>query len=182
MPGNHQLDNAKTAYTLAQILSARFTDITENSIVAGLSSVSLPCRFEIVDDNIVLDAAHNGDSAAALVKTLETVFPKHSAVFILGVNQDKNLQDIFFSLQSKAKMFIATRSNNYRALPPEELRDKIIALAPGTEIICQNNIESAISIAKDKNPETIICVCGSFYLAAAAREYLLGSPKISLHK
>jgi dihydrofolate synthase / folylpolyglutamate synthase len=174
MHGKHQIDNAQTAYALAQALKEKYRSITEDSIIEGLSSVSLPGRFEIFDTNIVLDGAHNGDSALALAQTLEDVFPGQPVVFIIGVNEDKNLEEIFLALKSKAKKIIATRSDSYRALSPEEIRDRILICEPSTDITCKNNINQALVEANSHmTSNTVICICGSFYLVAEARTILL---------
>ncbi len=104
MPGKHQIDNAATALTLVKALQKKGHQITDEALKNGLSSVTLPGRFEIIKSpvltnnanspTIVLDGAHNGDSAQALTQTLEDIFPGQSVTFIIGVNQDKNLEDI----------------------------------------------------------------------------------------
>ena len=188
MRGQHQIDNAKTAYTLAQQLKRKGYNINDESIINGLNSAFLPGRFEIIETNffnqinnnisasVVLDGAHNGDSALALAQTLEDVFPDKEVIFIIGVNQDKNLEDIFTALKSKIKKIIATCSDNYRALSPEEIRTRILACNSNASIMCSRNINDALSEAnKEKHFHDIICVCGSFYLVAEARQMLLNN-------
>lgn len=180
MHGKHQIDNAKTAYTLAQVLKEKFPTINERSIIEGLSSISLSGRFEIINDNIILDAAHNGDSALALVQTLEAVFPNRPVVFIIGLNQDKNVEEFFLALKNKAKKIVATRSNNHRALSPKEIHKRIIACDTTVEIVSKDNMREALLQPKtDLGGDNVLCICGSFYLVAEAREILIEQRKVT---
>ena len=130
-----------------------------------------------LDAPIVLDGAHNGDSATALAKTLASVFPEQPVLFILGVNQDKNLEEIWGALKGTACAVIATRSENYRSIPPEELGNRILACDPLAKVIIADNIDKALEQAAYNLPEkAVICLCGSLYLVAEARERLILSP------
>jgi dihydrofolate synthase/folylpolyglutamate synthase len=176
MLGQHQIDNASTATTLAHTLKNQGHQISEQAVNKGLSSVHLPGRFEVLEKNIVLDGAHNGASASALSKTLESSFPGQPIIFILGINQDKNLEDIYSALKNKIKTIIATKSDNYRSMPPEEIKKRILFYAPNTSISCTDNTKIALTRAQSlQQTNDVICVCGSFYLVAEARQYLLHS-------
>ncbi len=198
MIGEHQSANALTARTLVHALSKQGHDISENAIKIGLSSAFLPGRFEIfqVDSGghvlprsksasseikqnaattIVLDGAHNGDSAGALAETLESHFPNKQVIFIIGVNQDKNLEDIWLALKEVAASVIAAKSDNYRSMLPEQIKERLLVCQPSAKIYCANTIEEAFSRAREINKDqNIICVCGSLYLVAEAREKILG--------
>lgn len=187
MPGAHQIDNAKTAIALARALFHKGHKVSETAIKDGLSSAFLPGRFEIIeiDVPIILDGAHNDDSACALAKTLEQVFPSKSVLFILGVNQDKNLENIWLALKNNACAIIATRSASYRAIPPEEINSRILASDPSAQIICAENIDQALEKAKNylignNQRNSVICICGSLYLVAEARERLLARESLQI--
>lgn len=180
MFGEHQIDNAATALALAKALQTKGHKISDQAISQGLASANLPGRFEIIDNNIVLDGAHNGDSAAALKQTLQMVFPNQPVIFILGMNQDKNIEDIFIALKEKAKTIITTKSDNYRSLSPAEIKDRIIALNNQADINSTDNIKEALALAKSKQiSNEIICICGSFYLVAEARELLTKNAQVA---
>ncbi len=184
MPGDHQITNALTAIALARALTKKGHKIAVEAIRPGLSSAFLPGRFEIIElrNNsdiiipIILDGAHNNDSARALTNTLEAVFPNRPVLFILGTNQDKNLEDIWLELKNKACGIIATRSVNYKALPPEEIKQRILACDSTAQVVCSDNIDQSLGKANNylmNNNDKVICICGSFYLIAEARERLL---------
>ncbi len=192
MPGAHQITNALTATTLANALAKKDHKFTEQVIKDGLSSAYLAGRFEVIESGfgintpIVFDGAHNNDSAHALANTLQAVFPNRPVLFILGTNQDKNLEDIWLELKDKACGIIATRSDNYRAIPSQEIKERLLACDPAAQITCTSTINEALETAKNylltiNNSGTIICICGSLYLVAEAREKLLAKKTISSH-
>ncbi len=130
--------------------------------------------FSTPGATIVLDGAHNGDSAKALANTLQSIFPDRQALFIIGVNQDKNLEEIWMELKDVACAAIATRSQSYRSVPPEEVRNRILACDSLAKVICADNIEEALEQATRSVPDNVvICLCGSLYLVAEARERLI---------
>ncbi len=191
--GAHQIENAATALTLAYALQDKGYKITEAAISEGLSSTFLPGRFEIIEPNpstkndwhfsipIVLDGAHNGDSALALAQTLENVFPERPVLFILGLNQDKNLEDIFLALKNKARKIIVTKSKSYRSMSTQEISERILACDNRAHIVCTIDMNEALEAASEELlPDDIICVCGSFYLVAEAREILVNDSPQSI--
>jgi dihydrofolate synthase/folylpolyglutamate synthase len=92
----------------------------------------------------------------------------------MGLNQDKNLEDIYFALKAQAKKIIITKAKSHRAMDIQEIHDRIRHCDQNMQIISTNNIDEAIIAASNEiTSEDIICVCGSFYLAAEMREILL---------
>jgi dihydrofolate synthase/folylpolyglutamate synthase len=75
--GNHQVENAATAWTALHAAAAGGLALQRDAIAAGFESVQWPGRFEILQRNpfILLDAAHNEDSARRLLETLEEYLP-----------------------------------------------------------------------------------------------------------
>ena len=190
MAGDHQIANALTAKTLAYALAKKGHKISDQDIERGLSCATLPGRFEIFPiapmrgvlptHTIVLDGAHNGDSANALANTLKSVFPGKKITFIIGVNQDKNLEDIWLSLKDIAANIIATRSDSYRAMPPDSVKERILSCDAAATVCSTNNIDEAFvkateltQASESRKDQNIICLCGSLYLVAEARTRLL---------
>ena len=54
-------------------------------------------RFEIIQKSppVILDCAHNRDSALKLRLTLEEYFPGKQIVLIFGASEDKDIQGMF---------------------------------------------------------------------------------------
>jgi len=75
--GYHQVENAATAYAALQSVRTRGLAIDENAIRKGFAQVFWPGRFEILQryPPVVIDCAHNRDSALKLRLTLDDYFP-----------------------------------------------------------------------------------------------------------
>jgi len=186
--GEHQIDNAMTSLALIDGLQQRKKLVVPlEAIEKGMASAFIPGRFEVLSDKftVVLDGAHNSDSAQALAKALHQVFPERDVVLIIGVNEDKDLEGIWEALKDIATSVIATKSDNYRSLPPQKIVNRIKARSAYVDIIVADNINEALSAAKDavgkisaknrlrQREEPIICVCGSLYLVAEARAKMI---------
>ncbi len=92
LQGAHQLDNA--AGVIAALVALReCLPVTEQAIRAGLASVQLPGRFQVIAGlpTLVLDVSHNPHAVAALAINLAGMgsFPTTHAVF--GAMADKDL-------------------------------------------------------------------------------------------
>ena len=185
MLGSHQMGNAATA--VAAILAMRSKgklDISDEQIRAGLKKASIKGRLEVLrkgaafggsGPTIVADGAHNHESAQALSQALQHFFKAKQCVFVIGVNNDKNIGAIWKELSHLNKAAIATRSDNPRSMNPEEIIDMMSVFeAERPELHTSQNvpeaIEKALAIADD---DDVICVTGSLYVVAEARAYLL---------
>lgn len=175
MLGRHQLDNACTAIAAADALNARGTAISEAQIENALIEVFLPGRMELLHSapQVLIDGAHNGESAAALVAGLERHYPAREYCFVLGVNSDKNIKQILESIKPACKQLIATRSANEKAMEPA----LIVAAAKELQMQCESHessrkaIERGMELAGEPG---LVCATGSLYLVAEVREYFLG--------
>lgn len=183
MLGEHQVANAATAAASARALADRGQKITEEHIKLGLENAHIPGRFEIIerDDGngkavpIVLDGAHNHESAAALAAGLKALFSDRPCIFVIGVNRDKNVNAIWRELLPLSKMVIATQSTNLRAMDPEALAEQLSfqsslsAVHSKVTKSVDEAVDLAISLAEAGD---IICVTGSLYVVAEARHHL----------
>lgn len=184
--GQHQMLNAVTAVAAADALAKRGVPVAGKQIVDGLNSIVLPGRLEVMQGEItaegkvkgpliVVDGAHNHESAAALAAALKQLFHVSKCIFVVGVNNDKNITAIWRELEPLNKFAVATRSKNVRAMDPSAIQDVVSmfeAEHPDVSITesVPKGMEKALSIASETD---VICVMGSLYVVAEAREYLL---------
>lgn len=168
MRGAHQINNALNAIAAADILS-----IDQDRLFKGLKRVTVPGRMELVKTKpfIVLDGAHNGESARTLLVGLQRHFQYKRLLIILGVNADKNISEILEAL-APASEIIVTRSQSEKAMDPQ-----LIAEA-GTDKDCAftltTSAKEALTKALNKaGNDDLICITGSLYLVAEARELIL---------
>lgn len=169
--GEHQLINAATALASLEVLTERGFNITLNSIIKGMANLSWPGRFQIVRQHpaVILDGAHNADSALKLRQTLEQCFNNQKAVFIIGASSDKDINGIAEALASVANKVIATRSRSVRAMAPERITAEFVKQNIGTEIT--PDVATAISRAMSLAGENgLLCITGSLFVVAEALE------------
>jgi dihydrofolate synthase/folylpolyglutamate synthase len=169
--GPHQIENAATAYAALLIARQEGLNVSESAIRAGFAATEWPGRFEILnrEPTVIIDSAHNRDSALKLRLTLDDHFPGAPIILVFGASEDKNVHGMFSELLPRAKHLITTRSTHPRAMDPDELVR--IGQQFGKSVKATESIESAIEAAiKLANSESIILVTGSLFVAAGARE------------
>jgi dihydrofolate synthase/folylpolyglutamate synthase len=178
--GVFQRENARLATGAALLLREQGLPIDDAAITAGLAGARWPGRMEIVDGAppIVLDGAHNGDSAHKLSESLDQLFPGRRRVLVLGVTHGHSFEHIMAELLPTAGALVLTRSRHPRALTDLE------ALAARAEPLLRRDAGQApLMIADDApealqrarelaGPDDLICVTGSLFVVAAAREAL----------
>jgi len=169
--GQHQLENAATAVAALEVLAERGFHISRDSITKGLVQVSWPGRLQVLSRRplLVVDGAHNPDSAGKLRQSLERYFDFDQAILIIGVSSDKDLAGIVSELVPLFDKVIVTRSIHPRAM----------ATAPIVAEFSQHGVEAqetddisaalplALTLAGGKD---LICVTGSLFVVAGAIE------------
>lgn len=174
--GNYQLENAGTAVAACWALGQRGLPTPEAAIRAGLASVAWPGRFEIIHQQpiVVADGAHNVDSAERLAEALRAEFASPSLILILAIATDKDVEGMVQVLAPLAHTIIATASHNPRAASPERIAKAARAAGlPPPRIVETPDVAGALRLAlADAAPGDAICVTGSLYAVAEARETL----------
>ena len=166
--GNHQVENAVTAY--AALEKAGF-NLSDAQIAQGFARVYWPCRFEIVSrqPTLILDSAHNEDAFVRLTQTLKTYFPGRKVVLILGISEDKHLQAMFAAIKQLIDTLIVTRADHPRALEPEKIMAIAaeIGLHSETVVPVETALNRALEIAQ--NNGSIIVSAGSMFVTAEVK-------------
>jgi dihydrofolate synthase/folylpolyglutamate synthase len=191
--GPHQRVNLATALATVAALRAQTSRIPSSAIQRGIERVNWHARFEILaqpepmsggiivggNNYIVADGAHNRASAHELALTLKEVFPNSRVQFIFGASADKDIQGMLEELLPRAAAFILTQTRNARATSPDALAR---VAAP---FLIPIHIESTLlaALLRARNlaaPTDIICITGSLFMAAEAREITLRERELSV--
>jgi dihydrofolate synthase/folylpolyglutamate synthase len=177
LAGRHQRINAAVAVGLAEE-AAEATDrrLTARVVRDGLAAVRWRARIETVAERprIIVDAAHNVASARALMATLASELTFRRLLLIFGVAADKDVDGILRELVPSASLIALTRSRSPRACPPADLLQRVRALRDVEAVACETP-QAALAVARERaEPEDLICVTGSFYLAGEVLEALKG--------
>ena len=170
--GEHQVANAATAYATLQIVDQQGINIDLNSIQNGFASAFWPGRFEIVQKRppVILDCAHNRDSAAKLRLTLEEYYPNSYIRLIFGASEDKDIKGMLDELMPKVKDLITVKSYHPRAIDPDELVE--MAQKYKHPVHCVEHIPEAIDKALTTiDQDEVVLITGSIFVVAEARKY-----------
>ena len=169
--GQHQLDNAATAVAALEVLVERGFHISGDNIADGLARVNWPGRLQVLSHRplLVVDGAHNPDSARKLKQSLEQYFSFDRAILIIGTSADKDIAGIVSELVPLFDKVIATQSIHPRAMPSAAVvaelgRQGVAAPATGDISI---SLPLALTLAGERD---LICVTGSLFVVAGAIE------------
>ncbi len=189
--GRHQLNNAATAIAALDLLRRAGVALHPHHLRQGLVNLRWPGRFEILqqDPPLVVDCAHNADSVAKLVATLQEWFPGRQWTFILGISQDKDLTGMLQALAPLAERILVTQSRHLRAMPSQRLARLAVDIlaqlgAPHVEVKATSDAGEALNVAFNpvspghdlpsmfphERQASPICATGSIFLVADVRE------------
>ena len=172
--GRHQVTNAATAVAIAELASKGIMELSPEIIKQGLKQTVWPGRFQIVsrEPTIVLDGAHNLESAVMLRNTLKEQLKYKRLILIFGGMSDHNLRVVAESLFPLADHVILTRSKNPRAATPEKLAEMTGDLC--TQYTLASTTWEALKIAQAKaGTDDVILIIGSLYIVGEAMTELL---------
>lgn len=174
LTGLHQLRNAATAITVCELLQTKYdTHIPQAAIYAGIHQVKWPGRLELLSlkPKILLDGAHNLEGALTLVQALP-LYARDKLILCLGMLGDKEREKVVTMLVPLADEIIITRPNSPRAGDWRALGS--LAEQHGRPVTCIEDPKEAVLFALSRLQENdLLCVTGSIYMVADARQALL---------
>lgn len=149
LKGTCQIENLSLALAAVRFL---FPEISENTIQNALQKVNHPCRFQIVRNDLIIDASHNPNGAQALRDSLDKYFPNKKRTFVFGCLKNKNYKQMMEILFSKGDEIYFYHFNNNNSCTVQELKN-----------FCQFPSQKFETL--DKLPsDRLKIVCGSFYM------------------
>jgi dihydrofolate synthase/folylpolyglutamate synthase len=169
--GYHQVENAATAYTALSIAQTSGVEISDSAIKQGFLNVNWPARFEILQRNptLVVDSAHNRDSALKLRLALDDYFPGQKVTLVFGASRDKDVSGMFAKLMPRIDRVILTRSYHPRSMEPEELIEYVHRFGKPAEVV--EKVEDALDYAVETTAaDNLVLATGSLFIAAGARD------------
>ena len=171
--GIHQEANAIVAIRIMETLNSLGIEIPYEAIERALREVKWPGRLELImldrARRVLLDAAHNPDGAAALARYLSQWYIERPPLIFAAMN-DKDVTGMLRKLLPVVGPVIVTGLGNTRAMDPETIENKVIALEPEQEVIKVNNPTEALKKAFLYG--SMVCVTGSFLLVGTVRKQL----------
>ncbi len=158
LPGEHQVENARTAAIALHELG--FSP-------AGIAATRWPGRLESISEQpeIILDGAHNLGGTRALVEYIQRFYAGRRIWLIYGVMRDKAVGEMASVLFPLAHRIIVTAPANSRAMPPENIP------APGATLT--HSVREAVELLREADPRDVIFITGSLFVVGEARALLV---------
>jgi dihydrofolate synthase/folylpolyglutamate synthase len=171
--GEHQLENATAAVAAVEVLAEHGAQVSAQDMAAGLARVRWPGRLQVLRQRpwVLVDGAHNADSARRLVGALRQYFQYDRAILIFGASSDKNIAGMVAELAPFSSGIIAVQSHHPRAVTAARL----VSEFTGHGVIPQvaEDVAAAVELALDQaRPGDLICATGSLFVVAEVMEYL----------
>ena len=173
--GRHQVENCAAAIGALEVLSENNIIKTDKDMVQGaLAKMKCPARIEVISRRplIILDTAHTVSSMQLLKKSIKENFSFNKLILVIGLSSDKDIEGILSEITDVADKLIFTRTGNPREAEPKELAEvagKYYRKGPRVIEKIDEALQEARRIA---NKDDLVCITGSFYLAARVKEAL----------
>ena len=172
MLGEHQVSNCGIVLATVDLLREQGWKISNEAVYLALLKTQLIGRIQIVSENplIILDTAHNEASIAALISTLQDHFGERKMRFVFAASKDKKYRSMLRQLYEVAtELHLTQFEHNPRTVPVDELVALIPTMPTDPSISCfgHSTPEQALKAAvRDVQPSDLVCITGSFFLAA----------------
>lgn len=167
--GHHQVINAAVAYAALRVLRDRGLALPEEAVLRGFRQVQWPGRFQVLstDPAVVIDSAHNRDSALKLRLALDDYFPGEPVTLIFGASADKDIPGMLEELLPRVSRLILTQAVHPRAAELEEMARLAHGHGVRAELIAP--VEAALRRAIERaRPGEVIVSAGSLFVAGEA--------------
>lgn len=178
--GSHQCANAAVAIASLQELVRQGWRISEDAIRQGLAAARCSGRVEILGRNptVIMDVAHNVASIRALADVLAQQFLNIKPTLIFASSRDKDVAGMLHVLLPACGTLILTKYvTNPRAMETAELESLAQEVAGQLPTVAVPKILVAPTPAVAwenacRMQSGLICITGSFFLAADMAEVL----------
>ncbi len=182
LAGEHQAHNAAVALATIDKLRQLGWKISPVAARTGMSRVRWPMRIEVVAQRptVIVDAGHNWESISALGRTIEESFSQTVVrnrpgrrVLIFAATKDKDVVGMVRQLLPRFDSVILTQYlNNPRAVPVESLHRIVQSVSDSPCHVVATPAEAWQLARRITTPNDLICVTGSFFIAAEMRDLI----------
>jgi dihydrofolate synthase/folylpolyglutamate synthase len=186
LPGRHQAANAAVALAVVDQLRAQSWEIPGTAVRSGLASAFCPARVEVVHHRplIIVDGAHNAASVQALLETIDEMHPDGRRALVFATTRGKDTTGMLRQLMRKFDHVCLTR---YLMNPRSEDPNRLLRVARRIEgqeskpvksrvvEVCSEPVAAWRTARADLAESDLLCVTGSFFLAAELRSVILAT-------
>lgn len=175
--GDHQVANAGLAVAAVEKLRELGHDISSEALQSGLKTTQLPARIECLSERpvVIVDAAHNDASAAALVDVLQKHFPDRRRYLVFASSGDKDHAAVLSQLLGVFQQAWFTKYGfSSRATSPQQLLKVLDSIEYDRTLPIHTAEEAKVAFhealaAMEK--EDVLVVTGSFFIAAEFKRF-----------
>lgn len=170
LSGAVQIQNAASTIMGLHCLRERLP-VPFEAIETGLREVTLEGRFQriVKDCEIILDVAHNFDSAKILADNLIALPKPRKTIGVFAVLSDKDVNGIIELLGSHVDDWYISCVNSKRAMPTDQVEQVLAKICPSTKVSVFESVERAYSQAQsDASKGDRILVFGSIFTVSEA--------------
>ena len=167
--GKRQAQNAALSLATAEVFLEG--PLPEEVVESAFGELLIPGRLEILSRRpvILVDGAHNKDSASHLAETINDVFPESRRILILGILEPHSPEEIFTELKGiSPELVIVCAAPSPRAIDPNELEEVAMRLGLDMER-AENPYEATLKALRIGDEEDLIVAAGSFYNISEVR-------------
>ena len=171
--GQVQLLNAASALAALDCLHER-VPVDMGAIRRGLVEVQLPGRFQVIPGRplVVLDVAHNPDSARELAANLAAQTDCAQTFAVMGMLRDKDIEGVVRHLFPQVSRWFLTSLGGPRGASAERLAQAVNAVGSVSCACYANPVEAFESARSIAEPNDRIVTFGSFLTVADVLAYL----------
>ncbi|MDA7841480.1 bifunctional tetrahydrofolate synthase/dihydrofolate synthase [Gammaproteobacteria bacterium] len=170
--GDFQYNHAAAALQALEIIEPTILGNTK-LLKNGIANISLMGRYQKIslDPEIIIDVAHNADSAEKLSDNLNKE-DKKNTIAVIGVLKDKDVYSLIKPMINNIDKWYCGTINSDRGMNSDEIKTRMSSTVSQKNIETFNSIDKACSQAMaslGKNDRLI--VYGSFYTVSEFLDY-----------
>ncbi len=168
--GAHQIDNARVAIELIDVLDGHGIRVAEDAMRAGLTNIAWPGRLEELHYQgcrVLLDAAHNPAGALALAAYLQET-AAGGVTLVFGAMRDKDVRQMLTAIAPAAREIICTTASTPRAMAADAIAETARPLHQHVRVE-PDPIQALRAACRSGND---VVIAGSIFLIGPIREML----------
>ena len=170
--GDFQYNHAGAALLALEILEPKVLN-NKDKLDNGINNITLTGRYQIISSNpeIIIDVAHNADSAKKLKDNLKK-YPKKNTLAVIGLLKDKDVYSLIKPMLNVIDEWHCGTIDNQRGMNSNEIKTRMLSLVDKNSISTYDNMTDSIASAMSKlKPNDRLIIYGSFYTVSEFLEY-----------
>src|SRR5690606_18655194 len=160
------VQNAACALAVLEILNLLPQSSDLSAVLTGLT---LPGRMQWLQQQpaIIVDVAHNPQSAGYLAEQLHKLKPQYRQIYALcGMLKDKDIQQTLLPLTPLFNQWHLVSLGGARGASAQQLADALAGVLSGAQLY--NDVQQAYrAIRANLQPDELLVVFGSFFTVSA---------------